>query len=262
MLSLVRSALHRAITTPRGDSLAPVRIPKDLARRLNVALGQPARPARGAGQARSKRGRASPSCARRARRASACGARPRRCSSTSRRTGTSASWCASRSSSAPRGYAWKRLDVAGDDATIDFVMLQAKCERDELPVVFVADRAMGGYEALVRTRRLRASSRGSSILRERGDAAPPSPSPRSSSSSPSGASRIVPARDASGCPFAGPGVDLVGDEAAAAFALAAPAAGVARSARASPRTLAVARRRPPSAPRHRRSPPPGAPRAS
>jgi len=34
--------------------------------------------------------------------------------------------------------------------------------------------------------------------------------------------RIVPARDASGCPFAGPGVDLVGDEAAAVFPLAAP----------------------------------------
>jgi hypothetical protein len=34
--------------------------------------------------------------------------------------------------------------------------------------------------------------------------------------------RVVPALDASGCPFAGPGVDLVGEEAARAFALAAP----------------------------------------
>jgi len=34
--------------------------------------------------------------------------------------------------------------------------------------------------------------------------------------------RIVPAFDASGCPFAGPGVDLIGEEASAAFALAAP----------------------------------------
>jgi hypothetical protein len=34
--------------------------------------------------------------------------------------------------------------------------------------------------------------------------------------------RIVPALDASGCPFAGPGVDLIGEEAAATFALAAP----------------------------------------
>jgi hypothetical protein len=34
--------------------------------------------------------------------------------------------------------------------------------------------------------------------------------------------RIVPALDASGCPFAGPGVDVIGEEAAATFALAAP----------------------------------------
>ena len=34
--------------------------------------------------------------------------------------------------------------------------------------------------------------------------------------------RIVPARDLSGCPFAGPGVDLVGAEAAAAISVAAP----------------------------------------
>ncbi|MDP9000351.1 MAG: hypothetical protein M3O46_09595, partial [Myxococcota bacterium] len=34
--------------------------------------------------------------------------------------------------------------------------------------------------------------------------------------------RIVPARDLSGCPFAGPGVDLVGAEAATAIGVAAP----------------------------------------
>lgn len=34
--------------------------------------------------------------------------------------------------------------------------------------------------------------------------------------------RILPARDASGCSFAGPGVDLVGAETAEAFDLAAP----------------------------------------
>ncbi len=34
--------------------------------------------------------------------------------------------------------------------------------------------------------------------------------------------RIVPARDASGCAFAGPGVDVVGDDTAPLFALAAP----------------------------------------
>ena len=34
--------------------------------------------------------------------------------------------------------------------------------------------------------------------------------------------RVVPARDEAGCPFAGPGVDLRGEEARALFALATP----------------------------------------
>ena len=34
--------------------------------------------------------------------------------------------------------------------------------------------------------------------------------------------RAVPARDEAGCPFAGPGIDLAGDEARAVFALATP----------------------------------------
>ena len=41
MLDLLRTTLHAAITTPKLDGLAPVRVPKDLARRLNVTLGQP-----------------------------------------------------------------------------------------------------------------------------------------------------------------------------------------------------------------------------
>ena len=49
-----------------------------------------------------------------------------------------------------KGYAWTRLDVAGDEATLDFVMREAACERDDLPVVFVADRVIGNLEALVR----------------------------------------------------------------------------------------------------------------
>jgi hypothetical protein len=58
--------------------------------------------------------------------------------------------------------------------------------------------------------------------------------------------RIVPARDASGCAFAGPGVDLVGDEAAAVFAEAAALVGwlVAREpVRVRSLSFDVARRR-------------------
>lgn len=149
MLTLVRSALHRAITSPRGDSLAPVRIPKDLARRLNVALGSPLAPREELARRDEARARLAG--------LRAAGARQEK----------------TRGEAAPvlvyfekdrnvrellrieellaaRGFAFKRLDVAGDEATIEFVKLQAKCERDDLPVVFVADRAVGGYDALVR----------------------------------------------------------------------------------------------------------------
>jgi len=149
MLTLVRSALHRAVTTPRGDSLAPVRIPKDLARRLNVALGSPIASreelaAREAARARLAELRAAGGKVERSQGAAApvlvYHEKDRNVREVTRIEELLAS----------KGYAWKRLDVAGDDATIEFVMLQAKCERDELPVVFVADRALGGYDALVR----------------------------------------------------------------------------------------------------------------
>jgi hypothetical protein len=149
MLDLVRDALYRAITTPRGDSLAPLRIPKDLARRLNVSLGRPLAPR----EELEKRARARARLEELQRGGAA-------------RTSTKAE-------AAPmlvyfekdrnvrelgrieelltaKGYAYKRLDVAGDEATIEFVTHKAKCEPDDLPVVFVADQPIGPYESLVR----------------------------------------------------------------------------------------------------------------
>jgi hypothetical protein len=149
MLDGVRDALYRAITTLRGDSLLPVRIPKDLARRLNATLGRPLAPH----DELISRARARTRLA-------------------ELRT-VAATPNSSRTEAAPvlvyfekdrnvrelvrieellvaKGIAWTRLDVAGDEATSDFVVRKAKCERDDLPVVFVADRAIGGFEALVR----------------------------------------------------------------------------------------------------------------
>jgi glutaredoxin len=40
-------------------------------------------------------------------------------------------------------------DVTGDDATLSFVMKSAKCEKDQLPVVFVGGEAVGPYNDLV-----------------------------------------------------------------------------------------------------------------
>ena len=48
-----------------------------------------------------------------------------------------------------KGIAFQALDVSGDAATIAFVMREAKCEDDDLPIVFVAGTPVGGYNELV-----------------------------------------------------------------------------------------------------------------
>jgi glutaredoxin len=45
--------------------------------------------------------------------------------------------------------AYTLLDVTGDESTKDFVMREAKCKEDELPIVFIAGAPVGGFEQLV-----------------------------------------------------------------------------------------------------------------
>jgi hypothetical protein len=152
MLERVRDALYKAMTAPQGDNLAAVRIPKELARRLNATLGRPFAPI----AELQKRERAREHLA------------------TLRTAAATGATCAKRAKeSAPivvyfekdsnvreltriedllsaKSYKWKRLDIAGDEATLDFVMREAKCERDDLPIVFVASKVIGPLESLVR----------------------------------------------------------------------------------------------------------------
>jgi len=48
-----------------------------------------------------------------------------------------------------KGIAFQALDVSGDAATIAFVVREARCEDDDLPIVFVAGTPVGGYNELV-----------------------------------------------------------------------------------------------------------------
>jgi glutaredoxin len=48
-----------------------------------------------------------------------------------------------------KGITYKLLDVTGDEPALDFVMREAHCEQDELPVVFVGGAAVGGFRELV-----------------------------------------------------------------------------------------------------------------
>jgi hypothetical protein len=149
MLDLVRDVLYRAITTPKGDSLAPVRIPKDLARRLNTALGAPLAPRDELARRAKARARLEEL------RRDAGGAEKRQAEAAPvlvyfekdrnvRELGRIEELLAA------RGYAFRRLDVTGDESTIDFVTRKARCEAKDLPVVFVADEPVGVFDALVR----------------------------------------------------------------------------------------------------------------
>jgi hypothetical protein len=149
MLDRVRGALYRTISTPKGDSVTPVRVTKDLARRLNLALGLPLATEeelaqRAQARAKLQTLRAGAAAPKGAARVAApvfvyfeTGRNVRELTRIEEVLST-------------KSLAWTRLDVREDEATLDFVMRTAGCEADELPVVFVAERPVGNYQALVR----------------------------------------------------------------------------------------------------------------
>lgn len=44
---------------------------------------------------------------------------------------------------------FRELDVSGDAATLAFVVREAQCEDDDLPIVFVGGAVVGGFNELV-----------------------------------------------------------------------------------------------------------------
>lgn len=149
MLDLVRTSLHRVLTTPVGDGFLPVRLPKDLARRVNVVLGQPICSAEELERRRNGEQRLAK--LREDAKAGIKGAAaPREAAPVilyfekdrnSRQFGRMKELLEAKS------IAYTALEV--DTATKAFVMREAKCKEDELPVVFVAATPVGGYNDLV-----------------------------------------------------------------------------------------------------------------
>jgi hypothetical protein len=148
MLDLLRTTLHTAITSPLLDSFAPVRVPKDLARRLNVTLGQPlcskddlAR--RRAAKAKLETLKTAGGTTRIARDPAPVLVYFEKDRNARELTRICETLDA-------RKIAYKKLDVAGDDNTMEFVCRTAKVKNDELPVVFVGPTAIGRFGDLVR----------------------------------------------------------------------------------------------------------------
>jgi hypothetical protein len=147
VLDRLRTTLHGIIENPRGDSIGAVRVPKMFARRVNDLLG-------------------SPLC-------SAEELEKRRAALAKLETLRGSTGAVTRKSEpapvvvyfekdrnqrliervqellASRSIAYRALDVTGDEATLAFVMREAKCEEDDLPIVYVAGVPVGGYNELV-----------------------------------------------------------------------------------------------------------------
>jgi glutaredoxin len=147
IVDTLRAKLHLVITSPRGDTFAPLRVPKDLARRMNLALGSPLC---SEGEVAKRRVAAEKLVALRNTRESA--PRPREAAPVMiyfEKDRNARELTRMEELLNAKSIAFQKLDVASDEATLAFVVREAKCKDDELPVVFVGGHAVGGYAALV-----------------------------------------------------------------------------------------------------------------
>jgi hypothetical protein len=146
MLDDIRATLHRVITTPRGDDIGAVRLPKLFARRLNTFLGKPlcsAEELEARRAAREKLASFSAAAPVKLRREPAPVVVYYEKDRNQRMKDRIEEMLKA------RGIAYKCLDVAGDEATMSFVTREAKCKDDDLPIVFVAGTPVGDYNELV-----------------------------------------------------------------------------------------------------------------
>jgi hypothetical protein len=154
MINLVRTSLHRVISTPVGDAFLPIRLPKDLARRVNILLGEPLcskgeLDRRRAGQAKLdelKRathdgGAATPITP------AATTQAPVMVYFEKERNGRMLGRI--QEALDAKSIRYTMLDVTGDEVTKNFVLREAKCKEDDLPIVFIAGAPVGGYNEVV-----------------------------------------------------------------------------------------------------------------
>ena len=147
MLDMLRSTLFRAITTPALDGVAPIRIQKDIARRLNTVLGQPLASAQELAKRKAAREKLATLRATGEKRIEAREPAPVMVYFEKDRNARELERMEEVLKA--RSIAYRLLDVAGDEAAMAFVMREAKCKEDELPIVFVGGKAVGGFRQLV-----------------------------------------------------------------------------------------------------------------
>jgi hypothetical protein len=146
MLDKIRTTLHEAIQSPTSDDAGALRIPKLFARRLNRVLGSPLCSAEDLAKRRaavaklaSLEGASQTRFVRAAAPVIVYFEKDRNQRLKDRIEELLRS----------RGITYQSLDVAGDEAAMAFVTREAKCEEDDLPIVYVAGTPVGGYNELV-----------------------------------------------------------------------------------------------------------------
>jgi glutaredoxin-related protein len=147
LLDSLKHGVHTALTTGRGDSLLPLRVSKDLGRRLNVAFGKPIA---------SREELASRKAARdelaRLRAAGGSAKIEKEAAPVfvyfMKNKNVDALAKIERTLS-EANVRFEKRDVSGDEAMISFITREAKCDDDDLPVVFVATKVIGGAERVV-----------------------------------------------------------------------------------------------------------------
>ena len=149
MLDRVRTSLHKVLTTPVGDTFLPVRLPKDLARRANAMLGQPLCDAAELERRRDARERLSKlrADAKAGKTVTVETREPAPVIVYFEKDRNSRLFGRIKEALEARSIKYTALEV--DTATKNFVMREAKCKEDELPIVFVATTPIGGYNDLV-----------------------------------------------------------------------------------------------------------------
>jgi hypothetical protein len=149
MLDRVRSSLHRALTTPVGDGFLPIRLPKDFARRINMTLGEPICSAAEIERRRDARERLEKlrADAKAGVKSQGVAREPAPVIVYFEKDRNVRLFGRIKEALEARNVKYTALEV--DAATKAFVMREAKCKEDDLPIVFVATTPVGGYNELV-----------------------------------------------------------------------------------------------------------------
>lgn len=147
MLNALRTSLHAVISSDKLDSLALVRVPKDIVRRANRVLGSPI--CSDEEIERRKNARARLEALRVAPRKTKTSREPMELVLYMEKDRNHRMFERMKITLDTKSIPYKICDVTGDEATLHFVMNKAKCEADDLPIVFAGPDPIGGYSDLV-----------------------------------------------------------------------------------------------------------------